>query len=51
MLKAEYKGIKFEAKNHLPHVRDQASDYYLTIFDPIENKAYPLKIDSAYQFD
>ena len=31
--------------------KDQASDYYVAIFDSKENKAYTIPIKAAYQFD
>lgn len=52
IVKAEYKGIKYEAKSYQGHAagKDQASDYYLTLFDPDKNVAYALKVSSALQF-
>jgi hypothetical protein len=51
-VKAEYKGIKYEAKSYQSHAagNQQASDYYLTLFDPDKNVAYALKVNSALQF-
>lgn len=44
VIKAEYKGIKYEAKSFAPEAapKEQASDYYLTLFDAKENKAYAI---------
>ena len=52
-MKAAYKGIKYEAKNYSAEMseKDQASDYYVAIFDSKENKAYTIPIKAAYQFD
>lgn len=51
-MKAEYKGISYEAKAHtqLSAAKDQASDYYMTLFDPTKNQAYAMKVTSALQF-
>lgn len=46
VVKAEYKGLKYEAKA----TKDQASDYYLALFDPSKNTAYAMKVGSALQF-
>ena len=53
VVKAEYKGIKYEAKNYSSEIqdKDQASDYYVAVFDSKDNKAYTIPIKGAYQFD
>jgi len=50
VIKAEHKGIKYEAKNYAAEMgeKDQASDYYVCIFDSKDNKAYTVPIKAAY---
>jgi hypothetical protein len=52
VIKSLHKGVQYEAKNYGRDftAKDQASDYYLAIFDPDENKAYTIAISNAYQF-
>lgn len=44
--------MKYEAKAFVPQTlaKDQASDYYLTVFDSAKNQAYAIKVGSALQF-
>ena len=53
VIKAEHKGIKYEAKSYSAEIqeKDQASDYYVAIFDAKDNKAYTIPIKGAYQYD
>lgn len=50
VIKAEYKGIKYEAKSNAAESigKEQASDYYVTIFDSQKNQAYAIKVESAF---
>jgi A49-like RNA polymerase I associated factor len=50
VIKAEHKGIKYEAKSYSAEMceRDQASDYYVAVFDSKDNKAYTIPIKGAY---
>jgi uncharacterized UPF0160 family protein len=52
IVKAEYKGIKYEAKSHASEAVGhlQASDYYIGLFDTVKNQVHAIKIDSALQF-
>ncbi len=52
VIKAEHKGIKYEAKSYSAEMgeKDQASDYYVCIFDPNDNRAYTVPVKAAYQF-
>lgn len=52
VIKAEHKGIRYEAKAHTSEAqsRDQASDYFLALFDPKDNKSYCIPLSSAFQF-
>lgn len=52
VLKAEYKSIRYEAKTNSSEAvgKEQASDYYLTLFDSQKNQAYSIKIENALQF-
>ena len=47
IVKAEYKGISYKAESSNLD-KNLASDYYLTILDTSDNKAYAIKVDSAF---
>lgn len=53
MIKAEKKGIKYIAKStsHECNPKNQASDYYLGIYNEEDNKVYMVKLSTAYQFN
>lgn len=52
VVKAEYKGIQYEAKSFASEAAGhlQASDYYVGIFDAQKNQVYNVKIEQALQF-
>ena len=52
VIKAQFKGINYEAKSYSADMgdKDQASDYYVSVFDSKDNKAYTIPIKAAYQF-
>ena len=54
LIKAELKGsgVKYQAKNHVhdANPKDQASDYYVGVFNKDENKVYLIPVNGCYQF-
>lgn len=50
MIKAEYKGVKYEAKNDTVEVveMNQASDYYISVFETEKNVAHLVKVDTPF---
>jgi len=50
VIKAESKGIKYQAKNFSieTNAKEQASDYYLGVFNPDENKTYLIQVNTPY---
>ena len=53
VLKASYKGVKYEAKTDNLEVAEgnQASDYYVALYDQAKDVAHMIKVDQCYQFN
>eukprot|EP00347_Sterkiella_histriomuscorum_P023078 403336035 len=60
LIKAEYKqgsqaagGVRYQGKNHGHDInpKDQASDYYMGVFVPEENRVFMVPVSTCYQFN
>ena len=53
VIKAQRKGVKYEAKSYLhdANTKDQASDYYMGVFNSEDNKVYMIPVTNPYQFN
>ena len=51
ILKAHFKGIRYQASNYLneSRVKTQTSDYYVGVFDSKHDKCYLVPVTAAYQ--